>query len=94
MAISPAPTSVEFCRRLSQKFGDNFYAMGGRTYDRIVHEDQYGNRRSFCVMDRSFGNIYKTESWARPAKGVRYNGDNMDNAVEQADIHGSFLYAK
>ena len=94
MALSPAPTSVEFARRLTEKFGDRFYAMGGRTYDRIVHERRLGDRRSFCFMDRDFGNVYKTQSWARPAKHVRYNGNNLDNAIDDADLHGSFLYAK
>lgn len=43
----------------------------GVKYIRVVSEDQPSKGRSvYCFLDKQ-GNIYKAESWAKPAKHVR-----------------------
>lgn len=47
-----------------------FYVMKGKKYMRIVKER--GQKTVHCFLD-AFGNIYKADSWKRPAKGIRGN---------------------
>lgn len=47
----------------------SFSAEVGRKYIRIV-ESYHGSRSAYCFLDRE-GNIYKTATWAAPAKHIR-----------------------
>lgn len=80
-----------------------FTVMPGRKYHRIVHQSSIGiesdvttaQRMSFCFVDDD-GNVYKSGSWASPAKGVRFNvstQEGLEEFVLAADQYTSFLYA-
>lgn len=41
----------------------------GKKYIRVVHSEGASNRRVYCFLDLQ-GNIYKADSWKKPAKHV------------------------
>jgi hypothetical protein len=47
-----------------------FHYTVGKKYIRIVEDWLGGQQSSFCFVDFQ-GNLYKAESWAKPALGIR-----------------------
>lgn len=99
--------SYDFAKMLTEKFKNEENHSGfaemevreGRKYDKIVViRDYQGVRRAdrvFAFVERATGDLYKAASWKTPAKHKRYNGNELLNmAVDDADIHGSFLYIR
>ena len=68
-------TPEEFAEALNTAFklaghpDITFEVMKGKKYNRVIDTTR-GNRSAYCFIDNE-GNIYKTASWAAPAKGVR-----------------------
>ena len=46
-----------------------FHFTRGKKYIRLV-DNSYGQESVFCFIDYD-GNLYKADSWAKPAKGIR-----------------------
>lgn len=95
--------SHDFAAVLSEKFNneyphfDGLLVLEGRKYDKIViAKNRNGDlmpERVFAFIERSTGDLYKPATYKAPAKGKRYNGNElMSMAVEDADLYGSFLY--
>ena len=86
--------SQTFVDGLNAKFGDNytFSAMPGIKYDRIVVTYDGSNQRiAFAFVDKD-GNVYKTNGWKSPAKGIRFT--SVNSALDVADPYTSFLYQR
>lgn len=69
-------TPLEFVDCLNTSFKNagldhTFELMQGKKYHRVVNTTR-GGRSAYCFIDND-GNVYKTASWAAPAKGVRCN---------------------
>lgn len=83
-----------FVDGLNEKFGDRYTysAMPGIKFDRIVSVANTSTQRmAFAFVDVD-GNVYKTNGWKAPAKGVRYA--SVAAALIKADPYGSFLYMR
>ena len=91
-------SAAELCKILK----DSYYNQGstldydyiienGRKYFKIV---QVSNQRSVhAFVDKSNGDLYKAQSWAAPAKGVRFNLlKDLEFLKANATWHGSYLY--
>lgn len=98
MAISQF--AQDFAALLQNKFKDEgdfasnqFSAMPGRKYDRIVADTKNGgSRHVHAFVERATGHVYKAAGWQAPAKNARYL--TVEEAAEAADLYGSYLYAR
>lgn len=71
-----------------------FIRQTGPKYIRIVLTER-GTNSVYCFIDRSNGDILKSDGWKKPAKGARgsiYN-PNCDVGVK-ATVYGSGLYLR
>lgn len=74
----------------------------GRKYFKIVaaliHDKneqvlEQRNRQCYCFIDQE-GNIFKSDSWTKPAKGVRATIEQVLSGETAADPYGSWLYLR
>lgn len=67
--------SDERHKRLGYTFKPSTFRLSyGRKYIKVI-ENSLGSDRVHCFLDMQ-GNIYKAESWKRPAKHIRGNINN------------------
>lgn len=66
----------------------------GRKYFKIMAN--YGHQKSVhSFVNRTTGDVLKPASWAKPAKGVRYNLVNdLDQLLDKVDPYGFYLYKR
>lgn len=76
-----------------------FTAEKGKKYTRIVSETVWhsngdrSGRSSHAFINHETGEIFKSESWKKPAKGVRYSlPQDADTLCQRVDPYGSYLY--
>lgn len=85
-------TLQEFIDALNAKFNGTGYTFlverPGVKYTRIVRSHTT-SRSVFCFVDAE-GNIFKSASWASPAKGVRSTLATVN--IANVDPYGSWLY--
>lgn len=86
ITLEKDPAKAFMQRTIGWTKGPKFY----RVY--IESKDGGGNDRSaYCFIDME-GNIYKADSWKRPAKGIRGNVKTTD--PRKADQYTSWLYRR
>jgi hypothetical protein len=71
-----------------------FYIEEGRKYHKIIM-DANGSRSAHAFVDKKTGEVYKSASWNKPAKGVRYNLlsiESREECLARADWAGGYLY--
>jgi len=69
----------------------------GKKYHKVIFVDGGGSRSVHAFVDKNSGEVYKSQSWKSPAKGVRYDLrliKDREYLLENADWSGSYLYAK
>ena len=74
-----------------------FYPKEGRKYFKIIMETDSGSRSAHAFVDKKTGEVYKSESWTKTAKGVRYDLriiEQREWLLEHATWHGGYLYVK
>ena len=79
-----------------------FVAEEGRKYWKIVKEynpqpyaDARVQRSVHAFVDKDTLDVFKAESWSRPARGIRYNlHTDLDLLEEVADPYTSYLYSR
>ena len=80
----------------------SYVIESGRKYHKIImvidNGPSYHSSRSIhAFVDKKTGEIYKSQSWKSPAKGVRYDLrliEQREWLLENADWSGSYLYAR
>ncbi len=63
----------------------------GKKYWRVVKVDA-GSRYAFCFVEKATGNILKTASWSKPARGIRGNILNQDQGMAAVTTHGAVYW--
>lgn len=100
-----ANPAQEFAEALNVRFGGKqhrFHVMRGRKYHRVVITDgrrpqDGGSVHAFVDND---GNVYKADSWKKPAVGVRALARNaaelhaLISSLGDHDWAGGYLYAR
>jgi len=79
-----------------------FYHESGKKYHKVIMSIDNGPDRSpsrsvHCFIDKKTGEVYKSESWKAPAKGVRYDLriiEQREWLFENADWSGGYLYKR
>jgi len=66
----------------------DFKVKRGKRWYKIVRNDSV-----YCFIESGTGDIYKSASWAKPAKGVRASIFDKDS-FKNADPYGSWLYRR
>jgi hypothetical protein len=69
----------------------------GKKYHKVILVNGGGSRSVHCFIDKNTGEMYKSQSWKSPAKGVRYDLrliKDREYLLENADWSGGYLYAK
>ena len=68
----------------------NVTVSKGRKYFKIVTENSV-----HCFVDVKNGNVFKPESWNKPAKHVRYNLlQDPQDCFNKCDWSGGYLYLR
>ena len=70
---------------------------GGRKYHKLVMETGSGSKSVHAFVDKKTGEVYKSASWNKPAKGVRYNLlsiESREECLARADWAGGYLYLR
>ncbi|NBP00174.1 MAG: hypothetical protein EBU90_08600 [Proteobacteria bacterium] len=81
----------------SGKCDIDYTIESGKKYHKVIFIDGGGGRSAHCFVDKKTGEVYKSESWKSPAKGVRYDLRliaDREYLLENADWSGGYLYAK
>ena len=69
----------------------------GKKYHKVILVNGGGSRSVHCFIDKNTGELYKSQSWKSPAKGVRYDLrliKDREWLFENADWSGGYTYAK
>ena len=71
----------------------------GKKYIKVnqfrVHADNsFSNNGVFMFIDKETGACYKPASFKAPAKGIRFQIDQLVMNPEMVDPYGSFLYVR
>lgn len=96
MAVTQVAHS--FAEALNEKFKEDVVMVEeGRSFDRIVilHDASENDRAAHCFVERASGHVFKTATWAYPAKGARFDlssPESFSTVVALADPSGSYLY--
>ena len=62
----------------------------GRKYFKVITDNSV-----HCFVDVKNGNVFKPESWNKPAKHVRYNLlTNPTDCYNNVDCNGGYLYMR
>ena len=77
----------------------NYEYEVGRKYIKVwsylVSDSERLNGRScYMFVDKETGNVYKPASYKAPAKGIRFQIDQLANQPDICDPYGSFLYVR
>lgn len=69
----------------------------GKKYHKVILVNGGGSRSVHCFIDKNTGELYKSQSWKSPAKGVRFDLrliKDREWLFENADWSGGYTYAK
>ena len=69
----------------------------GKKYHKVILVSGGGSRSVHCFIDKNTGELYKSQSWKSPAKGVRFDLrliKDREWLFENADWSGGYTYAK
>jgi len=69
----------------------------GKKYHKVVMIDGGGSRSVHCFIDKNTGEMYKSQSWKSPAKGVRYDLrliKDREYVLENCDWASGYMYAR
>ena len=68
----------------------NVTVKKGRKYYKVITDNSV-----HCFVDVKNGNVFKPESWNKPAKHVRYNLlTNPTDCYNNVDCNGGYLYMR
>ena len=60
----------------------------------VGNEGRIRGRSCYAFVEKETGNVYKPASYKAPAKGVRFQIDQLTNNPDICDQYGSFLYVR
>jgi len=69
----------------------------GKKYHKVILVNGGGSRSVHCFIDKNTGELYKSQSWKSPAKGVRFDLrliKDREWLFENADWSGGYTYAR
>jgi hypothetical protein len=74
----------------------------GRKYIKVwsyLKDGNFGDARikgrsCFMFVDKNTGDVYKPASYKAPAKGIRFQIDQLADNPDICDSYGSFLYVR
>lgn len=98
----PNPTfeSASFAEGLTLKFANEsqftskvFTVKPGKRFDKIMQGRTADRMESIhAFVERETGRVFKAAGLNKPAEGVRYS--TVNDAIEAADVFGSYLYKR
>jgi len=77
----------------------NFEYEVGRKYIKvwsylITDGERLRGRSCYMFVDKNTGAVYKPASYKAPAKGIRFQIDQLADNPDICDLYGSFLYVR
>ena len=69
----------------------------GKKYHKVIMVDGGNSRSVHCFIDKNTGEMYKSQSWKSPAKGVRYDLrliKDREYVLENCDWSSGYMYAR
>jgi len=70
----------------------------GRKYIKVwsylVSDQRLNGRSCYMFVDKNTGDVYKPASYKAPAKGIRFQIDQLADNPDICDSFGSFLYIR
>ena len=75
----------------------DYVIESGKKYHKVIMIDGGSSRSVHCFIDKNTGELYKSQSWKSPAKGVRYDLrliKDREWLFANADWSAGYTYAK
>ena len=60
----------------------------------VVGDERKSGRSCWMFVDKNTGEVYKPASYKAPAKGIRFNIEQLADNPDICDPYGSFLYLR
>ena len=60
----------------------------------VVGDERKSGRSCWMFVDKNIGAVYKPASYKAPAKGIRFNIEQLADNPDICDPYGSFLYLR
>ena len=93
--VSAMENGYSHFRQLSVIAGRRYYKIVEASVDsRAANVLTANNRAVYCFICVDSGAIYKSASWAKPAKGIRSSIYKVIENPSMADAYGSWLYCR
>ena len=71
-----------------QSQGSKISSEDAQKYTKVFVNEPHGNKRIYCFIERSTGDILKPATYAVPAKGARGNIFDADHGMKRMGSHG------
>ena len=65
-----------------------------KVWSYLVSDQRLNGRSCYMFVDKNTGDVYKPASYKAPAKGVRFQIDQLADNPDICDCFGSFLYIR
>ena len=99
--VNDADTQEYHARKIDElksgKCDIDYVIESGKKYHKVILVNGGGSRSVHCFIDKNTGELYKSQSWKSPAKGVRYDLRliaDREWLFENADWSGGYTYAR
>ena len=99
--VNDADTQEYHARKIDElksgKCDIDYVIETGKKYHKVILVNGGGSRSVHCFIDKNTGELYKSQSWKSPAKGVRYDLrliKDREWLFENADWSGGYTYAR
>ena len=99
--VNDADTQEYHARKIDElksgKCDIDYVIESGKKYHKVILVNGGGSRSVHCFIDKNTGELYKSQSWKSPAKGVRYDLrliKDREWLFENADWSGGYTYAR
>ena len=73
---------------------DTFMVKTGTKFHKVIRYLNHNVQSAYCFINKETGDILKTDTWSRPAKGARGNLLDKSSWSGKMDSYGSWLYRR
>ena len=89
--VNAIESGRSICHKLEYSVGKKYIKVN---QFRVHADGSFSNDGVFMFIDKESGACYKPASYKAPAKGIRFQIEQLVNNPEIVDPYGSFLYVR
>ena len=89
--VNAIESGRSICHKLEYSVGKKYIKVN---QFRVHADGSFSNDGVFMFIDKESGACYKPASYKAPAKGIRFQIEQLVDSPEIVDPYGSFLYVR